>query len=447
MQEEKKSVHEASPARGGHSAQGENSPEEFQIYKKRMLRSFVQILVFVLLGVGIFWMGVESGKEDIRSADPISIESATFKNKNQSASNVIDFSLFWNVWDLLKSKYVNTGDLDARKLYYGAIKGMMEATGDPYTTFLDPNENQKFDEDISGNFEGIGAELGIKGGVLTVVAPLQGAPAEKAGIRSGDRIIRIDGKMAADMTIEEAVDNIRGKGGTDVVLTIYREGSADTQDIIVQRGMINVKSVTFEIKGDNVAYIKITRFGDDTSKLFTEAIKKVAVQKTNGLIIDLRNNPGGYLETSIDVASKLLPKGKIVVIEEGGNNNQKKMYARGGDVASGLETVVLINEGSASASEILAGALKDNRTNVTLIGKKSFGKGSVQEFIELPQGTAAKITVARWLTPNGTQINEQGIGPDKEVELSNEDYENNRDPQLDSALETLKEKFSSSQTK
>jgi carboxyl-terminal processing protease len=418
-------------------------PEEFQLYRKRMLRRYLQILALIALGLGIFWLGFEKGSRINQVTTPISIESATFKNKDKAQDDAIDFSLFWSVWDLLKSKYVDAGNLDAKKLYYGAIKGMMEATGDPYTTFLDPSENQKFGEDISGNFEGIGAELGIKGGILTVIAPLQGTPAEKAGIRSGDKIIKIDGKAAGDMTIEEAVDHIRGKKGTSVILTIFREGADDTQDITVQRGIINVKSVILETKGDNVAYIKITRFGDDTTKLFTEAIKKAISQKPQGLVIDLRNNPGGYLETSIEVASKLLPKDNVVVIEESGNKTQKKMYTRGGDIASGLETVVLINEGSASASEILAGALKNNRSNVTLIGKKSFGKGSVQEFIELPQGTAAKITVARWLTPDGTQINEQGINPDKEVEFSNDDYNSNKDPQLDAALQTLKEKFTS----
>lgn len=425
------------------SQQKKNLPEEFKIYKKRMFRLGFQVLTLIVLGAGIFWIGYQKGSVSRQVLAPVSVDSATFKNKDQGADNSIDFSLFWSVWDLLKTKYVDTGSLDARKLFYGAIKGMMQATGDPYTTFLDPSENQKFGEDISGNFEGIGAELGIKAGVLTVIAPLQGTPAEKAGIHSGDKIIKIDGKTAGDMAIEEAVDHIRGKKGTSVVLTIYREGAADTQDITVQRGVISVKSVTYEVKGDNVAYIKITRFGDDTSKLFAEAIRKATIQKPRGLVIDLRNNPGGYLETSIDVASKLLPKDNVVVIEESGNKSQKKMYTRGGDVASGIETIVLINEGSASASEILAGALKDDRSNVTLIGKKSFGKGSVQEFIEMPQGTAAKITVARWLTPDGTQINEQGIKPDKEIDFSNDDYNNNKDPQLDAALETLKEKTSS----
>lgn len=418
------------------------SSEEFRRYKQRMFRYYFKILILAFLGVSIFSFGYSRGKNSVEQVTPISINSAIFDNKTKNADNTIDFSLFWSVWELLKNKYVDSGKLDANKLYYGAIKGMMQATGDPYTTFFSPEENKKFGEDISGNFTGIGAELGIKNGILTIVAPLDGTPAQKAGLRSGDKIIKINGKNAGEMTIEEAVDNIRGQKGTEVVLTIFREGDQDTQDITIKRDVINVKSVTFETKDGNIADIKITRFGDDTTKEFSLAINRAISQKSKGLIIDLRNNPGGYLESAVDMASKLLPKNSVVVIEESGNGNQKKLYSRGGDVASKLETVILINEGSASASEILAGALKNNRgDNVTLIGKKTFGKGSVQEFIEMPQGTAAKITVARWLTPDGTQINEQGIKPDQEVNLTNDDYENNKDPQLDAAIQALKDKI------
>jgi len=430
--------------------QEEITIREENLYRKKLIRNYFQLGALILFCALFFWIGFEKGKESQAGiSSPVGLNNAVFLNKDKN--NTIDFSLFWNVWDLLKSKYVDAGKLDAKTLYYGAIKGMLQATGDPYTTFFTAEKNKKFNEDITGNFEGIGAELGVKNGILTVIAPLQGTPAEKAGIRSGDKIIKINGKMAADMSIEEAVDNIRGPKGTSVVLTIFRDGSQDTQDITVNRDVITVKSVTLDWKENNLADIKITRFGDDTSKGFADAIAKVSakggsasggkVAGAKGLIIDLRNDPGGYLDTAIDVASKMLPKDKVVVIEESGDGSQKKMYTRGGDVASGIETVVLINEGSASASEILAGALKDNRDNVTLIGKKSFGKGSVQEFIELDQGTAAKITVARWLTPNGVQINEQGIQPDKEVDLTNDDYNNNKDPQLDAAIQTLKDKL------
>lgn len=419
-----------------------NSNCEHKFFNKIFIRHYLQLIILVVFCALFFWIGLEKGRESQKENESsIQLQSAVFTNKDKNADNSIDFSLFWNVWELLKDKYVDADKLDAKVLYYGAIKGMLRATGDPYTTFFTAEENKEFNEDITGNFEGIGAELGVKNGILTIIAPLQGSPAEKAGLRSGDKIIKIDGKTAGDMSVEGAVDSIRGSKGTSVTLTIFREGNQDTQDISIVRDIIKVKSVTLEWKDDNIAIIEITRFGDDTEKLFSEAVAKIKTAKTKGLIIDLRNDPGGYLDAAVDIASKLLPKDKVVVIEESGDKSQKKMYTRGGDVASGIETVVLINEGSASASEILAGALKDNRDNVTLIGKKSFGKGSVQEFIELSQGTAAKITVARWLTPNGVQINEQGIKPDQEIDLTNDDYDNNRDPQMDAALRTLKDKI------
>jgi len=408
-----------------------------------ILKRYIQIVVLLLVLVGAFLIGFEKGKNSVAyDANPVPIRDVIIKNDATSADKELDFSLFWSVWNLLKSKYVDASGLDARKLFYGAIKGMLAATGDPYTTFFDPNENKQFNEEITGSFEGIGAELGVKNGVLTVIAPLDGTPAQKAGLRAGDKIAKIDGKSTADMSIEDAVNMIHGKKGTSVTLTIFRAGDDNTQDISVVRDTINVSSVTLEFKNGNIAYIKISRFGDDTSKGFSDAINKAMAQHAKGLIVDLRNDPGGYLNSAIDVASKLLPGKKIVVMEEDGSKNRQNMYTEGGDVASGLETVVLINEGSASASEILAGALRENRDNVTLVGKKSFGKGSVQEFINLPQGTAAKITVARWLTPKGEQINEVGISPDMDVDLTNDDYNNNRDPQMDQALKTLNEKIS-----
>lgn len=411
-------------------------------FAKKTNKKQLNVIAVVLLVSLSFWFGYVRGQQNAQTINtPIKIGDAVLVNKTGNTDNTIDFSLFWSTWDLLRKKYVDSQNLDARKLVYGAIKGMLQSTGDPYTTFFDPEENKKFNEDISGNFEGIGAELGIKNGILTVVAPLQGAPAEKAGLRAGDKIIKIDNKAAGDMSIEDAVDHIRGPRNTTVVLTIFREGSKDTQDISIVRNIITIKSVTLAFKENNIADITITKFGDDTEKGFSDSISKAVAARSKGLIIDLRNNPGGYLETAVTIASKLIPKGKIVVIEEGSSKRQDKIYTRGGDIASGIETVVLINEGSASASEILAGALKENRTNVTLLGKKSFGKGSVQEFIETPQQTAVKITVAHWLTPKGNQINELGIKPDVEVDLTNDDYLNNRDPQMDAAIKQLEAKI------
>jgi carboxyl-terminal processing protease len=239
------------------------------------------------------------------------------------------------------------------------------------------------------------------------------------------------------MSIGEAVNKIRGEKGTDVKLTIFRSESERTKEVVVTRDVITVDSVSFEIKNDDIAYFSISRFGENTAKLFRDLSKKIP-SDTEGIIVDMRNNPGGYLDAAVDIASSMLPRGKIVVIEEDKEGNQKKLFSRGGDKMSDIETVILINEGSASASEILSGALRDNRDNVLIVGKQSFGKGSVQELVELRDDAALKVTIAKWLTPNGKQINEVGISPDIEVEYTDEDYETDRDPQLDKAIEVLK---------
>lgn len=407
-------------------------------------KAFIFFFVLFLLGAA-FWSGYERGK-NYSSGNASSLENILSPNEaiilnKTSQDKTIDFSLFWKVWEILKNKYVDNAKLDAHVLFYGAIKGMLAATGDPYTTFFDPKENAAFQEDITGTFEGIGAEMGMKNEILTVIAPLEGMPAEKAGLLAGDKIIKIDGQMTATLSLDEAVSKIRGAKGTEVKLTIFRNGDAESRDIVVKRDVILVKSVRFEMKEDAIAYIRISRFGDDTKKEFQGAVKQTLNNQAKGLIIDMRNNPGGFLETSVDLASIMLPTGKVVVIEEDGAGKRKEIKSRGGDVLSQIPTVVLINEGSASASEILAGALKDNRDNVTLVGKKSFGKGSVQELISVSKDTAVKITVARWLTPSGNQINTVGIAPDIEVNLTADDIDNKRDPQLDKALEILKGKL------
>lgn len=407
-------------------------------------KAFVFFLALFLLG-GIFWCGYEYGRNaslvrDTQSEDILSPEEAVILNK-QSQEKTIDFALFWKVWALLKDKYVDGGKLNANELFYGAIDGMLAATGDPYTTFFDPKENKEFQEDISGIFEGIGAEMGIKDKILTIIAPLEGMPAEKAGLMAGDKILKIDDESTVNMSLEEAVSRIRGAKGTEVKLTIFREGDEESRDITVKRAVILVKSVRFELKENAIAYIRVNRFGDDTEKEFKTAVRQALDDKAAGLIIDMRNNPGGFLETSIEMASLMLPSGKVVVMEENGKGEREEIKVRGGDVLSALPTVVLINEGSASAAEILAGALRDNRSNVTLVGKKSFGKGSVQELISVGKDTSVKITVARWLTPNGNQINTVGIAPDIEVDITRDDLDNKRDPQLDKAMEVLREKI------
>lgn len=404
--------------------------------EKSVLNYYLKLVFLFALLALVFWFGFEKGKKSDGEKFP-AVENL-LELKGLKESEKIDLTLYWNVFSKLKEKYVDAEKLTNEDLLYNSIKGMLSATDDPYTVFMDPEENKAFDEDIEGTFEGIGAELGIKQGILTVVSPLKDSPAEKAGLRVGDKILKVNDESTADMSIDDAVSRIRGKDGTEVKLTVYRaESEEKTKEITVTRGVIKVESVTLEMKDNNIAYFNVVRFGDDTAIVFNRLLREVP-RETEGIVVDLRNNPGGYLDVAIDLASLMLPDGKVVVIEEDKEGQKKNFYSRGEDKLSAIKTVVLINEGSASASEILAGALRDNRENVTLVGQKSYGKGSVQELIELSDNTSVKITVARWLTPNGEQINEKGIQPDIEVELTDEDYEQNRDPQLDKALEILK---------
>ena len=405
-----------------------------RLFKRAFLGFFI-----VFLFAGVYWIGYERGRGTDTSTEEASLSpaDAIIINK-KSQDTTIDFSLFCIFWGILENKYVDKSKLDARELFYGAIDGMLAATGDPYTTFFSPKENQEFNEDISGTFEGIGAEMGIKDDIITIIAPLEGMPAEKAGLQAGDKIVKIDDVNSSAYSLDEAVKHIRGPKGTEVKLTIFREGEEEARDVMVARAVILVKSVRFEMKDEGIAYIKVNRFGDDTEKEFKSAVSETLQKKAKGIVIDLRNNPGGFLDTAVDMASQMLPAGKVVVMEEDGAGTRKELRARGGDVLSVFPTVVLINQGSASASEILAGALRDNRDNVTLVGKKSFGKGSVQELISVSKETAVKITVARWLTPSGKQIHNVGIVPDIEVGLSSDDIKEKRDPQLDRAIEELK---------
>ena len=383
-------------------------------------------------------MGRSNGLKDSQSANQIlPITQAGVDNRNPSVNENVDFSLFWKAWDLLKEKYVDKNSLDAQKLVYGAISGMMKATGDPYTIFFDPTETKSFNQDLEGSFDGIGAELGIKDNILTVIAPLDSSPAQKAGLMAGDKILKIGDKSTMDINIDAAVDLIRGKKGTTVDLTVFHKGDEMSHKVTVTRDTIVLKSVKLEMKSDGVAYIKVSKFGDDTDSEFDAVVSQIVAIKAKGIILDLRNNPGGFLDRAVNMASRMIPSGKVVVMEEDSSGKRDSLYTRGGDKLSAISTVVLIDEGSASASEILAGALRDDQ-GIKLIGKKSFGKGSVQELINLPNNTSAKITVAKWLTPNGDYIMEKGITPDIDVDLTLDDFKNNRDPQLDKATEILK---------
>lgn len=417
----------------------EGKPLEVKDRKKK--RPFASIFFVAFLIAIAYVIGVERGKTESTSpgGSAFSLPASSLFSSSRTSDRP-DMGVFWKTWDLLHERFVDREKLDTTTLLYGAIKGMLAATDDPYTTFFDPEENKSFQEDIAGSFEGIGAEIGMKNKVLTIVAPLDDSPAQKAGIRSGDMIVKINDENTAEMTVDEAVKKMRGPKGTDVKLTIFRDGEKETRDITVHRGVITVKSVKLEWKENDIALVKINQFGEDTVDEFTAVVKQLRSRPTRGIVLDLRDDPGGLLDAAVDIGSLMIPKGKPVVLEEDSEKNRETLPTHGGDVLSGIPTAVLINEGSASAAEILSAALRENRDNVTLIGKKSFGKGSVQELVPVSKDTSFKVTVARWLTPNGEQINKAGIKPDIDIDRTNEDFAANRDPQMDKALEVVNEK-------
>lgn len=344
------------------------------------------------------------------------------------------FNLFWRVWDLLGEKY--DGELDHSKLIYGAISGLVKATGDDYSAFYTPEETEALQEDLSGNFEGIGAELTVKESKIMIVAPLSGSPAEQAGLKAGDEIIKIDGKEAIGLSLQEAVSKIRGPKGSTVNLTV-QSGEEKSRDVKITRDTINVSSVKWSEK-DGVGYIQLTRFAEDTYGLLQQAEAELTGKGITKYVIDLRNNPGGYLDVSVDVASEFMDSGAVVIEKNRKGLSKTKSAKPGGKLAdSKYEILILVNEGSASASEIVAGAVKDNKRG-TIAGEKTFGKGSVQELLNLDGGATLKITTARWYTPNGTNISEQGIEPDVKMVPLSEDESEGTDSQLDQALEYVR---------
>jgi carboxyl-terminal processing protease len=350
----------------------------------------------------------------------------------------IDFSLFWDAYNKLNEKFIDNSKIDNKKIIYGAISGMADSLGDPYTSFFNPDEAKKFNQDLSGSFDGIGAEIGIKKGLLTVIAPLKNTPAEKAGLEPGDIIIKIDGKDAANMSTEEAVTLIRGLKNTEVVLTIFREEWVKAQEISIIRDTIKVPTIEWTLKDGDIAYIQVYQFGLNLVSDFQNIALQILKSPAKKIVLDLRGNPGGYLNVAQNIAGWFLPLNQIVVIEDFGGNSEQQIYkSEGNSQLLDYPIVVLINEGSASASEILAGALRDNR-NAKLIGEKSFGKGSVQEVVYLPNGSFLKITVAKWLTPKGALISDVGLTPDIKIAITDDDIIANKDPQLSKALEIVK---------
>ena len=304
--------------------------------------------------------------------------------------------------------------------------------------FFNPDDAQAFEEEIAGNFTGIGMEVGIKDKILTVIAPLKDTPAYRANIKSGDKILKIDETSTSGLSIEEAVKLIKGEKGTVVTLTIFREGDKEPNEIKITRDIINIPTLDTELRPDGIFVIKLYSFSANSTNLFRDASKQFILSGTDKLILDLRGNPGGYLDSAVDIASWFLPNGKTVVTEDYGDDKKPEVFrSKGYNIFNDqLKFVILIDGGSASASEIVAGAMQDNK-KAKLVGSQSFGKGSVQEAIKVTPDTLLKITVAKWLTPNGTSISEKGLTPDYLVEITKKDAENKKDSQMDKAVEIL----------
>lgn len=395
------------------------------------------IFVSVIL-VGIVWgIGLYMGYSHRPEIDKVT----TVINKNPTFETTADFTAFWKAWNVLKDKSIYSSKITDQDRVWGAIQGLAGASGDPYTTFFSPADNKLFKDEIKGSFSGIGAEVGMKDKILTIIAPLKDTPAWKAGIKKGDKVMKIDKTSTSDLSIDKAINLMRGEKGTTVVLTIFRTGEKETREISIVRDTIDIPTIETESLPDGIFLIKFYSFSENSDNLFAKALDEFIKSGNHKLIVDLRGNPGGYLDVAVNIGSWFIDEGKVIVSEDFGSSRKPQIYRSHGPrfFNDNLQFVVLVDGGSASASEILAGALKEHKI-ATLVGEKTFGKGSVQELVDITPETSLKVTVAKWLTPNGVSISDAGLEPDIKVPFTIKDYEAKRDPQMDKAVEILKAK-------
>lgn len=401
-------------------------------------RTLAYIVLSVVLLVGVFSLGAYVGY----SRRPAIEKVLSVANKEPHVETTADFDSFWKVWNLLNEKSIYAKKVTDEERVWGAISGLAASLGDPYTVFFDPAENKLFNEEIHGSFGGIGAEIGMKDDVLTVVAAIRDTPAFKAGLKSGDKILKIDSTATNDMTVDKAISLIRGEKGTLVTLTILRSGESVTRELKIIREDIQIPTIDTEMLAGNIFQIKFYSFSENSANLFRNALETFKSSGSHKLIIDLRGNPGGYLDAAVNIGSWFIDEGKTIVSEDFGASHKPVTYRSRGPrlFDDTLNLVVLVDGGSASASEILAGALREQGI-ATLVGQKTFGKGSVQELLPVTENTSLKVTVAKWLTPNGISISDQGLDPDVVVPFTQKDADAKKDPQLDKAIEILTAKL------
>lgn len=417
------------------------SPTDVSIPTESSLKSAQPLLgigLAVLFATATFFSGLHIGADTKLEANLFS-----FLSRESQADNSVDLTEFWNVWNLLDEKFVTSKatstTLTNEEKVQGAIAGLVKSYGDPYTIFMPPADSAAFEEDISGNFSGVGMEVGIRERIITVIAPLPNSPAEKAGLIAGDMIVKINDVSTEDMGVDEAVRLIRGEKGTEVTLSIFREGEEGFREVKVVRDTITIPTSKTEVR-DDTFIISLYSFNAISEMEMQKALREYVKSGKKNLILDVRGNPGGYLQSAVAIASYFLPVGKTVVRESFSGDEKEEVYRSSGrelGKSAPEKLVVLVDGGSASASEILAGALKEHHV-ATIIGSQTFGKGSVQELVNLDDGSSLKVTVARWLTPDGTSISEGGLTPDIIVERTPEDRLAEKDPQLDTALEFMK---------
>ena len=393
------------------------------------------------LAIGTFYSGLQIG-QDMQGQDQSASLFSIFHSEPVVSKTEPDLNEFWRVWDLLDEKFATgstTKDLSEEDKIHGAIEGLVDSYGDPYTVYFPPKDAEAFNDTIAGNFSGVGMEVGLREKLITVIAPLPGTPAEKAGVMAGDVVVKIDEMSTEDMRIDEAVSLIRGEKGTVINLQIYREGISEFLDIAITRDTIDIPTLKTEKIGKTFI-IALYSFNAVSETQFQNGINEYLASGADKLIVDLRGNPGGYMQSAVTIASYFLPAGKVVVKEEFGESDRNEVFRSIGRQIQSFtpdNLVVLVDGGSASASEILAGALKDHGV-ATIIGAQTFGKGSVQELMELEDGGSLKVTVARWLTPNGTSISKGGLAPDIFISRTIEQRLAGEDSQKNAAISFLK---------